>query len=461
MSRSLAGRLALLEQLTVIGAIAAFGLLSLWVTAQVLRRERVAFVTTTAQRLAATFVEDLEEDPDTLVVARGLIEDAREVGVQVEVRDGRGHLLASSFPPREAASSAATGSRKDEDESSLTATARNALGARIDTRVTDHARQANLSALARSLLIAALPILALSLIIGRWMVTRALSPLSIMAERAEGLATQHKPRSLGGRSGLVEVDRLAASFDHLLVRLEATMSSERRLTADASHELRTPLTALSGELELLAEHTPADSPAADGVRRCSRQVAAMRELVEAILLLHRSSETGVQQDSAVELLNLGDMVRETTAELVLQYPKRRPDLTLQAPDEVLVRGHGALLTSALANLVDNALKFTRAGEQVSIHLFEEADRARLVVEDQGPGIPEAERERIFDPFFRGALASMAPRGAGLGLPILRRVARAHGGDVEVSASESGGTRMVLILPTSGPEGRGGTTQANG
>ena len=450
MTRSLVTRLTVLEQLTVIGAIIAFGVLSLWVTGQVLKRERQAFVTTTAQRLAASYVEDLAEDPDTLTVARGVIEDGREVGVQIEVHDSRGRLLASSFAPPSARLEGALDAAPDvpahEPGTSFTARANNALGARIDARVTDIARQASLSALARSLVIAALPIVAISLLIGRFMVSRALRPLSVMAERAANLAVEQKPRSLGERSGLREVDHLAESFDRLLERLDDAIRSERRLTADASHELRTPLTVMSGELDLLAERTAAGSSAADGVRRCSQQVAAMRELVEAILLLHRSGETGAHQDSAVVLLNLGDLARETLAEVLPQYPGRQGDVHLLAPDEVLVRGHVALLTSALRNLLDNALKFTCPGDRVEVRLTEASGQARLVVDDQGAGVIEAERERVFDPFFRSAGAGASQLGSGLGLPILRRVARAHGGDVELSESHLGGARFALVLP---------------
>lgn len=447
MTRSLVTRLTLLEQLTVIGAIIAFGTLSLLVTGEVLKRERQAFVTTTAQRLAASYIEDLAEEPDTLTVARGVIEDGREVGVQIEVHDSRGRLLASSFTRP---SAVAPDGREPEPGIGFTAGATNPLGARIDARVTDIARQSSLSALARSLLIAALPIVAISLLIGRFMVSRALRPLSVMADRAAGLAVENKPRSLGARSGLREVDHLAESFDRLLERLDDAIRSERRLTADASHELRTPLTVMSGELDLLAERTAADSPAADGVRRCSQQVGAMRELVEAILLLHRSGETGAHQDSAVVLLNLGDLARETLADVLPQYPGRENDVDLVAPDEVLVRGHVALLASALRNLLDNALKFTRPGDRVEVRLTEESGQARLVVDDQGTGVIEAERERVFDPFFRSARAGASQLGSGLGLPILRRVARAHGGEVELSQSHLGGARFSLVLPL--PEG---------
>ena len=140
------------------------------------------------------------------------------------------------------------------------------------------------------------------------------------------------------------------------------------------------------------------------------------------------------------------MAREALADTLPQHPGREADVRLVTPDEVLVTGHGSLLASALRNLLDNALKFTRAGERVEVRVWEEPGGSRLAVDDQGAGVPEAERERIFDPFFRGAVGSANQSGFGLGLPILRRVARAHGGDVEVSRSELGGARFVLVLP---------------
>jgi two-component system OmpR family sensor kinase len=116
------------------------------------------------------------------------------------------------------------------------------------------------------------------------------------------------------------------------------------------------------------------------------------------------------------------------------------------PDEILVAGHGALLASALRNLLDNALKFTRPGQAVAVSLVETDGRAELTVDDSGPGISVAERERVFDPLYRGAEARAGGSGFGLGLPILRRVARAHGGDVQVLDSPLGGARLVLRLP---------------
>ncbi len=453
MIRSLLARITLLQQLTAIVAIAAFALLSLEITAHVMRAERRAFVASTASRLAKDFEQELVDEPDTLLAAQSLVEDGLDVGVQVEVRDALGRVMASSLT---AASGRARGSEPGATPPSerFVSSAMSALGIRVTVVGMDAARQASLSALGRSLLIAALPILAVSLLLGRAIVARALRPLSTMAERAVGLSVERNPRSLGARSGLVEVDRLATSFDRLLERLDDALRAERRLTADASHELRTPLTVLGGELDLLREGALKGTPAALGLERAAEQVAAMRELVDAILILHRSREIGPSEAIGFEVLNLCDLARETLAETRVRNPGREPDVRLDAPDEIIVAGNAALLASAVRNLLDNALKFTRTGDRVEVAVGEAGEQATLSVDDAGPGIREDERERIFDPFFRGAEARAGTGGFGLGLPILRRVAQAHGGDVAVSRSALGGARFVMRLPRYGAPKRG-------
>ena len=445
MIRSLGARLTLLEQFTALVAVAAFGLLTLWTTTRVLRAERQAFVTRTAERLAQGFDDEFTEDPDTSAAVQSVLDDAREVGLRAEVRDPAGRVMASSRTPAVPRSGRDARADAGRDEA-FVATAASPRGERITVTSSDRSLEAISRTLARSLLLAALPILVLSLVFGRSVVARALRPLPAMAERAASLSLKRNPRSLGARSGLAELDHLAASFDRLLERLDDALKAERRLTADASHELRTPLTVLGGELELLLEGAPPGSAAALGLARAAEQVAAMRELVEALLLLHRTGEIGAAGRDEREVLNLCDLARETVAEVRPRYPGREPDLALAVPDEILVSGHGALLTSALGNLLDNALKFTSQGQRVRLELFVRDDEALLAVDDAGPGIPAGERERVFDPFYRGPEARAGAAGFGLGLPILRLVARGHGGDVQVLDSPLGGARFVLRLP---------------
>ncbi len=451
--RSLLARLTLLQQVATLAAIALFAVLAMAITAGVMRAERHAFVSRTAARLADGYAQELVDEPDPEAAARSMVEDGLDVGLRVEVRDSTGRVLASSLAP---SGPSRTDPGRPAGDGTIVATASGPHGVRVAVAGGGGAERSHLSALARSLLIAGLPILAFSLLFGRWLVARSLRPLSEMADRAGSLSADRHPRSLGARSGLDELDRLAVAFDRLLERLDDALSAERRLTADASHELRTPLTVLGGELDLLREAAARDSRGAAGLERAAGQVAAMRELVDAVLLLHRSGEAGAAEATGFEVLNLADLAREALAEACARHPGRESDARLAAPDEVLVEGNTALLAAAARNLLDNAFKFSRTGDRVAVEVSAAAGSATLAVDDAGPGIPDSERERVFDPFFRGAGARSGAAGFGLGLPILRRVARAHGGDVTSLPSALGGARFVLTLPVHGaPPGEGG------
>ncbi len=437
---SLAARLAVVQQALAFAIVLAFAGSSLWLTAQVLRRQQDTTVADAAQRLARAFDDELREGPDPRRAADAVAREEATPGVQVELVDAAGRLLAASPAPRRTGA----GTRR---EHARTAVARSASGTTVRATISDGPYRAGFAALGWSLLLSALPLLAASLILGRTIARRALRPLSAMADRAADISVEEGARSLGGPTGLEEIDRLRASFDRVLERLDDALRAERQFTADASHELRTPLTVLSGELEMAGGRAGADPRLGRSLASAAEQVRAMRELVEAILLLHRSGETRGAVEAEFEPVNLADVVREVVAEAGPRHPARGGDICVQTPDEVLVRGDPALLASALRNLVDNALKFTRAGQPVQITVRAIGGGASLVVDDGGPGIPDHERRRVCDPFFRGAEARAGGSGFGLGLPILRRVARAHGGDVVLGQSALGGAQFTLTLPT--------------
>jgi signal transduction histidine kinase len=173
-------------------------------------------------------------------------------------------------------------------------------------------------------------------------------------------------------------------------------------------------------------------------------------MIEALLLLRRAAAGSLGAAACFEPVNLADLAREVAEGAMARLAARRPDLSVCAPDELLVRGHPVLLASALRNLVDNALQFTTEGQPVRIAVGSLGDQARVTVEDGGRGIPDRDRARIFDPFFRGAESRAAHDGVGLGLPILREVARAHGGEVSADDSSLGGARFTMLLPLLSP-----------
>ena len=241
-----------------------------------------------------------------------------------------------------------------------------------------------------------------------------------------------------------EVRVLAESFNHMLDRLAVAFAHQQDFVADASHELRTPLTVISGQLEVLAAQ---DHPSAEEIRRVQRlvgaEVARTSRLVDDMLLLTRSEQHDFLRRTSIDLpAFVTDLWHTTTA-----GHQRRLDLGPVPP--------GALsadpdrLAQALRNLIDNALAHTTAPDgRVTLEITSLPEGSvRFTVSDDGPGIPEPERERIFERFHRTDDArDRVAGGAGLGLAIVHAIADAHGGRVRALRSPLGGAQLQLDIP---------------
>lgn len=245
--------------------------------------------------------------------------------------------------------------------------------------------------------------------------------------------------------GAREVRVLAESFNHMLDRLADAFAGQRAFVADASHELRTPLTVIRGQLEVLAAQR---QPPAEEVRRVEQlvqaEVARITRLVDDLLLLARSEQTAFLR---IEAVPLEQFVTDLWDSFSLLEEKRSFELgslpagTLQAdPDR---------LAQALRNLVGNAIAHTDPASGRVLLQVEPAGPGwvRFVVEDDGPGIAEEERELVFDRFHRtDAGRARSSGGAGLGLAIVKAIAEAHRGRVRAVEGALGGARIELELP---------------
>jgi signal transduction histidine kinase len=228
--------------------------------------------------------------------------------------------------------------------------------------------------------------------------------------------------------GRDELAALAASFNRSAERIEALVAAHRLLLANASHELRTPLTRISMAASLLGDS--ADPRTRESLKR---DVAELDELIEQILLASRlEAVPQLEQREPVDLLALA-------AEEASHY-----DVEV-AGEPVTVDGDRTLLRRLVRNLVENAQRYG-GGTPIDVSVKREDGRAVLDVIDHGPGVPEAERQRIFEPFYRLAGASESGRGSGLGLALVLDIARRHGGDASCLAAEGGGSRFRVELP---------------
>lgn len=447
--RSIAGRLTLLLQSVAAAAILAFAVASLWITARALRSEEVRLLGETAHRVAAAVDDGLDESGGLEKAAQGGLTGETSAEFRIDIFDPSGGLVASTrhggSPPL--ALPLPTPGRVDRRGGRVRMAALTGTGARVVASISERTHETTMRALTGAIVAVALPLLVFTVLMSRRMARGTLQPLTRMAQRAREVSVESGVRSLGDPSGIEEVDRLQESINRLLERLDDHLQAERRFTADASHELLTPLTVISGELELALARPSLPPSIAPGILKAAEQVRALRDLVEALLFIRRVSASTPARGHEFEPVNLTDLATRAVQSARDERPDRAADISVDAPDEVMVSGHEALLASAVRNLVDNAIKFTTPGKRVGITLRSNDGSAVVIVDDAGEGIAAGDRERVFDPFYRGAEARTRDPGFGLGLPIIRQVARTHGGEVTVADSPAGGARFTMTLPT--------------
>jgi signal transduction histidine kinase len=230
------------------------------------------------------------------------------------------------------------------------------------------------------------------------------------------------------------------ALDEARGETQAALDRQRAFVADASHELRTPLTSILANLELLeAALEGEDAEMAGSALRSSQR---MRRLVANLLLLARADAGRRALPEEVDVLRV---VHEAAAEAAPLAESH--ELTVEVRDPVTVDGSPDDLHRLVLNLIENALVHTPEGSHVQVTARRDGDVAVIEVADDGPGIPPELREHIFDRFVRrDADRSGGGSGSGLGLAIVRAVANAHGGTVELGESEHGGARFVVRLP---------------
>ncbi|MBO1336249.1 HAMP domain-containing sensor histidine kinase [Streptomyces sp. VRA16 Mangrove soil] len=266
---------------------------------------------------------------------------------------------------------------------------------------------------------------------------RALRPVEgIRAEMAAITASQDLGRRVPQPDSRDEVARLAATTNETLAALEESVERQRRFVADASHELRSPIASLRTQLEVGFAH-----PELLDVEGAVEDTVRLQELAADLLLLARL-DAGERPGAAT--VDLAALVRE---ELSQRTGDRLP-VTTETGGAVQVTGSRGQLARILGNLVDNAQRHARTGVRVTVAA--EGGRAVLTVADDGDGVPEPERERIFERFVRlDDARSRDGGGAGLGLAIARDVAARHGGTLTVRTAPQGGALFELGLPAAG------------
>ncbi len=276
-----------------------------------------------------------------------------------------------------------------------------------------------------------------------WLAAQNLAPLERLAREVRS----RDARSLAPvpTAGLPdEVAPLASALNALLERLRSSLDSQRAFVADAAHELRSPLTALKLQLELLrraagpAERDAAREALEAGIGRASR-------LVEQLLALARAEPDAAFPATRVDL---AAVVAQALADTTAFAESRSIALAVRTEGRTTVVGDPVALGLLVRNLVDNAVRYSPAGSRVDVQVQRRGDGVLLQVDDAGPGIPEAERERVFDRFYRRADSEES--GSGLGLAIVRSAASVHSATIRLDGSARGGLRASVCFPSPPP-----------
>lgn len=293
----------------------------------------------------------------------------------------------------------------------------------------------------RSTLLTVGPFLAIAAaLLTRVLVGRALAPVDTMRAEADEISLTDLHRRIPTRSSADELDALAESLNAMLARLETSADSQRRLVADIAHELRSPLTALVTQLEVDITHPDTanwPATAAESLDEGRR----LQALVDNLLLLARldANESPVVTD----LVDLDELVHDTVRRV-----ERGHDITIDRTNVAagVVRGDPDQLQRCIQNVVDNALRYADA--RVAIALAEHDDVVELSVTDDGPGIPEAARARVFERFYRVDNArDRDSGGSGIGLSIVNELVEMHGGTVVAVPADPTGTSIVMRFPS--------------
>ena len=279
----------------------------------------------------------------------------------------------------------------------------------------------------------------LLMLVAWWVVSASLKPVErVRAQVAARAADDLSPVEVQGLPE--EIRPLVAELNLLFGRVQNAFKAQQYFVADAAHELRSPLAALRLQAQGL-QRARDDATRSLAVERLLSGIDRATRLVEQLLVLARqqASATAGGMASAVSLT---DGVRQLVAESASRAAARHIDLGMQVDDEAQVRGQPEALTIMVRNLLDNAVKYTPEGGRVDVSVQRNAAGTLLVVEDSGPGIPEPDRLRVLDRFYR-VPGETAP-GSGLGLAIVSAIAQWQGAELVLTRSESlGGLRVEL------------------
>jgi len=269
-----------------------------------------------------------------------------------------------------------------------------------------------------------------------WALLWGLRPFSDLTEQVKSQQATASFRLSLPHKAPREAEPFVAAFNALLARTEKATASVRQFTADASHQIRTPLAVLRTHVHVLKRHSSASPEAREAISDIEAAVATLERLLIQLIALARAEEQ--EFDHVRQPFDLAETVTSVARECAPAALKAGHDIIFDssAPGELPVYGNAFLTGELVRNLMDNAIRYSPPGSHIKLRVLAENGQASVEVEDNGPGIPEADRQRVFERFYRLS-RDFEQEGSGLGLPIVRALAERMGARVELATGAGG------------------------
>ena len=269
----------------------------------------------------------------------------------------------------------------------------------------------------------------------------ALKPLQNLGEQIEDIQAKNLKHLVVSDQSSIEIEQLTNAFNEMLERLSNTFAAQRQFSANAAHELRTPLAVMRTKLEVFEKNNnPSAAEYQETVHMIRMQTSRLSHVIDILLEM-----TDLQSAQKQDRISLADMAEEVICDLTAVADKKEITIT-QNPGTAEIIGNDTLIYRAIYNLVENAIKYNHTGGNVTVSIKEDGEFTTVIISDNGPGIQQEDWQHIFEPFFRvDKSRSRDMGGAGLGLALVKEIARQHGGDVYVVQSSKNGTEIALKL----------------
>jgi heavy metal sensor kinase len=304
-----------------------------------------------------------------------------------------------------------------------------------------------LAELRRDLFAGVLLVLLLASAGGYFLARKSLAPIASMNSQTQRISVENLSARLDVTNSRDELGRLTTTINDLLTRLENSFKEQQRFIADASHELRTPLAVLRGETEVALGKTRTQKEYQQSLSLIQDEAERLSRIVEDLFILARQP---INTRAALnkERVSLNDAVSDCAraAHVLASRKGVRLHLENDSPS-IALNGDEELIKRMILNLLDNAVKYTPAGGEISLALARQNGNAEIVVRDTGIGIAQTDQPRVFDRFFRVDKArARTLGGAGLGLSIAQWIVEVHGGEISLASAPGEGSKFTVLLP---------------